>query len=183
MNDFNYDYNLLKSTRLNKKISLLSIAHDLCLSERQIQSIENDSLASFPSVSIKFVAVKKYIRALNLEYIEVIKDYEKVSECFTPQKEFIFNPINLPVRNDNEENQSFLDEIKQEFKLLPKEKKIQYIRNSFIWCLFIFILYECFFNEDINLTIRGYYLQIINFINDIPDILRKIPKLLMKYGN
>ena len=179
MNDFKYDANLLKSTRLNRKISLLSIAHDLCLSERQIQSIENDTLASFPSASIKFVAVKKYIRALDLEYIKVIEDYEKVSECFSPQKEFIFNPIS----NDYDENKSLLDEIKEEFKLLTKEKKIQYIRNIFIWCLFIFILYECFFNEDINLTIRGYYLQIINFINDIPDILRKIPKLLMKYGN
>ena len=183
MNDFKYDSNLLKLTRLNRKISLLRIANDLCLSERQIQSIENDSLASFPSVSIKFVAVKKYIRALDLEYTKVIEDYEKVSECFSPQKEFIFNPINLPISNDYDENQSLLDEIKEEFKLLPKEKKIQYIRNTFIWCLFIFVLYECFFNEDINSAIRDYFLQITNFINDIPDILKKIPKLLMKYGN
>ena len=179
MNDFKYDSNLLKLTRLNRKISLLRIANDLCLSERQIKSIENDSLASFPSVSIKFVAVKKYIRALDLEYIKVIEDYEKVSECFSPQKEFIFNPIS----NDYDENKSLLDEIKEEFKLLTKEKKIQYIRNIFIWCLFIFVLCECFFNEDINSAIRDYFLQITNFINDIPDILKKIPKLLMKYGN
>ena len=35
--------------------------------------------------------------------------------------------ICCPISNDYDKNKSLLDEIKEEFKLLTKEKKIQYI--------------------------------------------------------
>jgi len=81
MDNFEYNYELLKSTREDKKISAQSIAADLCLAERQIRSIEANSNQSFPSASLKFVAVKKYARALGLELKEVINDLEKASKC------------------------------------------------------------------------------------------------------
>ncbi len=72
MENFEYNFELLKATRESKKITAQSIAVDLCLTERQIISIEENSLQYFPSHSIKYVALKKYIAALGLKIDDVI---------------------------------------------------------------------------------------------------------------
>ena len=72
MNKLEYNCDLLKTTRESKKITAHSIAVDLCLSERQIKSIEEDSLQYFPSQSIKYLALKKYIVALGLKIDDII---------------------------------------------------------------------------------------------------------------
>jgi hypothetical protein len=80
------------------------------------------------------------------------------------------------------QDQSLFDEIKEEFMALPKEKKLQYIRNTALGILLIFVLYEYFFNETFNTAISEYYSIVIDFIVDIPNKFAKIPSLLMKYG-
>ncbi len=49
MDNFIYNFALLKKARESKKISILSMANDLCLAERQIISIEENSVQYFPS--------------------------------------------------------------------------------------------------------------------------------------
>ena len=72
MDKLEYNCDLLKTTRESKKITAHSIAVDLCLSERQIKSIEENSLQYFPSQSIKYLALKKYIVALGLKIDDII---------------------------------------------------------------------------------------------------------------
>ena len=67
MNNFEYNFELLKATRLSKKISAQSIAFDLCLAERHIKSIEENSTQYFPSESIRISSIKKYALALGLK--------------------------------------------------------------------------------------------------------------------
>jgi len=78
MNNFDYNYELLKETRLSKKISAQNIATDLCLAERQIISMEENSLQYFPSESLKYVCLKKYIVALGLSIEDVIHNFNEV---------------------------------------------------------------------------------------------------------
>ena len=72
VDNFEYNFDLLKATREKKKITAQSIAADLCLAERQIISIEENSLQYFPSQSIKYLALKKYIVALGLKIDDII---------------------------------------------------------------------------------------------------------------
>ena len=72
MDKLEYNCDLLKTTRESKKITAHSIAVDICLSERQIKSIEENSLQYFPSQSIKYLALKKYIVALGLKIDDII---------------------------------------------------------------------------------------------------------------
>ena len=72
MENYEYNFELLKATRESKKITAHSIAADLCLGERHIISIEENSLQYFPSQSIKYTALKKYIAALGLKIDDVI---------------------------------------------------------------------------------------------------------------
>ena len=72
MDKLEYNCDLLKTTRESKKITAHSIAVDLYLSERQIKSIEENSLQYFPSQSIKYLALKKYIVALGLKIDDII---------------------------------------------------------------------------------------------------------------
>mgnify|MGYP000574818327 FL=1 len=78
MNKLEYNCDLLKTTRESKKITAHSIAVDLCLSERQIKSIEENSLQYFPSQSIKYLALKKYIAALGLKIDDVIVNINQI---------------------------------------------------------------------------------------------------------
>ena len=78
MEDFEYNSELLKATRESKKIRAHSIAVDLCLAERHIKSIEENSLQYFPSQSIKYTALKKYIAALGLKNEDVIFNFNEV---------------------------------------------------------------------------------------------------------
>ena len=78
MDNFEYNFELLKATRLSKKISAQSTAADLCLAERQIISIEENSLQYFPSNSLKYVSLKKYILALGLNLEDVIHNFNEV---------------------------------------------------------------------------------------------------------
>ena len=59
MNNFKYNFALLKETRLSKKITAQTIAADLCLAERHIISIEENSLQYFASNSLKYASLKK----------------------------------------------------------------------------------------------------------------------------
>ena len=73
MNNFEYNFELLKATRLSKKISAQSIAFDLCLAERHIKSIEENSTQYFPSESIHISSIKKYALALGLKLEDVFE--------------------------------------------------------------------------------------------------------------
>jgi len=57
-------------------MSKLEMAHQLCLSVNQLESIEENSFRYFPSESIKFAAVKKYTLALNLNLDQVVLNKE-----------------------------------------------------------------------------------------------------------
>ena len=72
MKNLQYNFALLKKTREDKQMSKLEMAHQLCLSVNQIDSIEENSFRYFPAESIKFAAVKKYVLALNLDLDKVI---------------------------------------------------------------------------------------------------------------
>ena len=72
MKDFQYNFALLKKTREDKQMSKLEMAHQLCLSVNQIESIEEDSFRYFPAECIKLAAIKKYALALNLDLDQVI---------------------------------------------------------------------------------------------------------------
>jgi len=72
MKNLQYNFGLLKKTREDKQMSKLEMAHQLCLSLNQLESIEENSFRYFPSESIKFAAVKKYVLALNLDLDKVI---------------------------------------------------------------------------------------------------------------
>ena len=76
MKNLQYDFALLKRTREDKHMSKLEIAHQLCLSVNQIESIEDNSFKYFPAESIKFAAVKKYALALHLDLNLVIINRE-----------------------------------------------------------------------------------------------------------
>ncbi|QDC51099.1 helix-turn-helix domain-containing protein [Candidatus Methylopumilus universalis] len=85
MKNFQYNFALLKKTREDKQMSKLEMAHHLCLSLNQLESIEENSFRYFPSESIKFAAVKKYALALNLNLDQVVLN-----------KEDEVAPLNLP---------------------------------------------------------------------------------------
>jgi len=78
MNNFEYNSELLKATREKKKISAQSIAADLCLAERQIISLEENSVQYFPSKPLKYASLKKYILALGLNLEDVIHNLNEV---------------------------------------------------------------------------------------------------------
>ena len=85
MKNLQYNFALLKKTREDKEMSKLEMAHQLCLSLNQLESIEENSFRYFPSESIKFAAVKKYVLALNLDLDKVILTKEDAT-----------SPLNTP---------------------------------------------------------------------------------------
>jgi len=78
VDNFEYNFDLLKATREKKKITAQNIAADLCLAERQIISIEENSLQYFSSKSLKYVCLKKYVAALGLNIEDVIHNFNDV---------------------------------------------------------------------------------------------------------
>ena len=84
MKNLQYNFALLKKTREDKQISKLEMAHQLCLSVNQIDSIEENSFRYFPAESIKFAAVKKYALALHLDLDQVISSKEDEVVPFNP---------------------------------------------------------------------------------------------------
>ncbi len=78
MDKLEYNFDLLRTTRESKKITAHSIAVDICLAERQIKSLEENSLQYFPSQSIKYAALKKYIAALGLKIDDVIVNINQI---------------------------------------------------------------------------------------------------------
>lgn len=175
MDDFQYNYELLKSSREDKKISAQSIAADLCLAERQIKSIENNSHQSFPSASLKFVAVKKYAQALGLELKEVIHDIEEVSKCFRGQKEIEYI-INV------DEDERFIDIVKSEIKALPIQKKIQYITNTLLAILIVWFAIELLTNETMASYVSSHYNFVKDYINHFNEHWDDFLRQLKRYG-
>ena len=90
IDNFEYNFALLKKTREDKQMSKLEMAHQLCLSVNQIDSIEENSYRYFPAESIKFAAVKKYALALHLDLNQVIINKEDEVVPLNP-------PILVPV--------------------------------------------------------------------------------------
>ena len=84
IDNFEYNFELLKKTREDKQMSKLEMAHQLCLSVNQIDSIEENSFRYFPAESIKFAAVKKYVLALNLDLDQVIIKEDEVAPLNAP---------------------------------------------------------------------------------------------------
>ncbi len=79
MEKLEYNFKLLKQKRIERGISTLDIANELCLAERQILSIEENKSQHFPSPSLKLVCVRKYAKALGLRISEVIPHSEEMS--------------------------------------------------------------------------------------------------------
>jgi len=79
MKNLQYNFALLKKTREDKEMSKLEMAHQLCLSLNQLESIEENSFRYFSLESIKFAAVKKYVLALNLDLDKVIIKEDEVA--------------------------------------------------------------------------------------------------------
>jgi len=90
MRNFQYNFALLKKTREDRKISKLEMAHQLCLSVNQINSIEEDNFRYFPAECIKLAAIKKYVEALHLDIDQVIFNVEDEVKPF-------ITPSNLPM--------------------------------------------------------------------------------------
>ncbi len=65
MKNAEYNFNLLKQKRIERGLSILDIANQLCLAERQILSIEENKPHHFPSPSLKLVCVRKYAQVLD----------------------------------------------------------------------------------------------------------------------
>ena len=84
IDNFEYNFELLKKTREDKQMSKLEMADQLCLSVNQIDSIEENSFRYFPAESIKFAAVKKYVLALNLDLDKVIIKEDEVAPLNAP---------------------------------------------------------------------------------------------------
>ena len=84
MKNLQYNFVLLKKTREDKQMSKLEMAHQLCLSVNQIDSIEENSFRYFPAECIKFAAVKKYALALHLDLDQVISSKEDEVVPFNP---------------------------------------------------------------------------------------------------
>jgi transcriptional regulator GlxA family with amidase domain len=78
MDNLEYDYKFLKETRLAKGLSSDRLAHDLCLAERQIHSIENNLPDYFYSPTIKLACIKKYAEKLGLDIDEVLNKKERI---------------------------------------------------------------------------------------------------------
>ena len=78
MDNFEYNFELLKATREKKKITTQSIAADLCLAERQIISIEQNRPDHFPSQTLKIVCIKKYAKALDLHPEDIIPNLNDI---------------------------------------------------------------------------------------------------------
>ena len=78
MDNFEYNFDLLKATREKKKITAQSIAADLCLAERQIISIEQNSVQYFASSCLKYTSLEKYIAALGLKNEDVIFNFNDI---------------------------------------------------------------------------------------------------------
>ena len=92
IDNFEYNFALLKKTREDKQMSKLEMAHQLCLSVNQINSIEENSYRYFPAESIKFAAVKKYALALHLDLNQVIINKE---DEVVPLNPLILVPVSL----------------------------------------------------------------------------------------
>lgn len=60
------------------------MAHQLCLSVNQLESIEENSFRYFPAECIKFAAIKKYALALHLDLDKVILNKEDEVVPFNP---------------------------------------------------------------------------------------------------
>lgn len=78
MDEFKYNFELIKAIRVKKKITAQSIAADLCLSERHIFSIEENSPRYFPSLSTRISSIKKYALALNLKLEDIFENNTEI---------------------------------------------------------------------------------------------------------
>jgi cytoskeletal protein RodZ len=114
MKNFQYNFALLKKTREDKHINKLEMAHHLCLSLNQLESIEENSFRYFPSESIKFAAVKKYALALNLNLDQVLLN-----------KEDEVAPLNLPAATS-----PLLSKEKIKIKKGAYRNKANYLRKA-----------------------------------------------------
>ena len=78
MDNFEYNFSLLKQKRIELGMSASDAAYKLCLAERQIISIEENKSDYFPSTMLKLSCVKKYARVLELNLQDVIPNLNDV---------------------------------------------------------------------------------------------------------
>ena len=114
IDNFEYNFELLKKTREDKQMSKLEMAHQLCLSVNQINSIEENSYRYFPAESIKFAAVKKYALALHLDLNQVILNKK---DDAVPLNPLILVPV-------------LLSKVKHEIKKGTYRNKAIYLRKA-----------------------------------------------------
>jgi AraC-like DNA-binding protein len=100
-----YDHLLLKNTRLNQGIGTDKVAFDLCLTEKQIHSIENNLKDFFYSPELKLVSIKKYARYLGLDENVVLYQEENLSKTSNETHEVVTEiSMSEDVVNDKFEN-------------------------------------------------------------------------------
>ena len=78
MDNFEYNFSLLKQRRIELGMSASDIAYKLCLAERQIISIEENKSDYFPSTILKLSCVKKYAHAIELSLEDVIPNLNDI---------------------------------------------------------------------------------------------------------
>ena len=72
MDDFKYNFLLLREARIRQNMTIDNVAFDLCLAPRQIHSIENNLPDFFYSPAIKLTCIKKYAEKLGLDINDVL---------------------------------------------------------------------------------------------------------------
>lgn len=72
MDDFKYNFVLLREARIRQNMTTDDVAFDLCLAPRQIHSIENNLPDFFYSPAIKLTCIKKYTEKLGLDINDVL---------------------------------------------------------------------------------------------------------------
>jgi AraC-like DNA-binding protein len=138
MDNLEYDYKLLKNTRLAKGLSSDSVAFDLCLAERQIHSIENNLPDFFYSPIIKLACIKKYAEKLELDIDlilykkEIIKVQEKTLEKNKTRikANLTYDPLNTNQKTDSKKSHPRIRHENNQPNHIIIQLSVEYIKNN-----------------------------------------------------
>ena len=75
MSNLEYNGQVQATARGELKLKADDIATELCLSVEQVNSLENNLGAFFPSNKLKQAVIKRYCRLLNIDVNAVITQY------------------------------------------------------------------------------------------------------------
>ena len=78
--DISYNHLLIQQKRKEKHLTREDVAHQLCLSRYQIDSIEDNLKSYFYSPALKLVSIKKYCEFLGISIDDVLNVKDKIEE-------------------------------------------------------------------------------------------------------